>query len=40
MHRDHYYIAHRDYRYDHRDYARHDFDRHDYDHRGWDHGRR
>src|SRR5271165_1710100 len=30
VHRDRFYVAHRDYRYDHRDY-------HDYDHRGWDH---
>jgi hypothetical protein len=35
MHRDRYYVEHRDYRFD-----RHDYDRHDFDHRGWDHGRR
>lgn len=35
VHRDRYYVEHRDYRYYH-----HDYDRHDFDHRGWDHGRR
>jgi hypothetical protein len=35
VHRDRYYVEHRDYRFDH-----HDYDRHDFDHRGWDHGRR
>ena len=30
LHRDRYYVAHRDYGFYHRDY----------DHRGWDHGRR
>ncbi|HZD50280.1 MAG TPA: hypothetical protein VE178_16175 [Silvibacterium sp.] len=30
LHRDRFYVEHRDYHYDH----------HDFDHRGWDHGRR